>query len=406
MARHTVAIRGAEEPDTQEGTMDSASNSQDRHGSSEIRACGVLEDDDLVEAQTFGGLSRTGKTILLVGVAAGAVAMVAQIASTIREEGLTDDLWTSWMAATVISAVVFVLALVALRWQSARRRSHRVTGAEVEYVVRSDGLEFRDPWSRAHLPWSAFSGWDETERSFWFYQGPEICRVLPLRFLEPGDADRLRMWLRQLLGEPGIAGAVAPGAVTPSPGHESSASTSPRRPASDETEPVITCAGVPEHSEWWASRPALERAGSRFYAGALITIVACGILLGAIVLLELADDPELRRTAASLAPAVVIAGIMLFFTFRHQRAVRRAWAENGPRMSYRLTPQGLYLELRDEVVDLAWADLESWRENRHAFVFVLGGGRWYFLPWRFLDRDQRGTLRSWLDDRNQSSSSA
>ncbi len=383
----------------------SAAGDQDRHDSSEIRARGVFEDDDLTEAQVFGGLSRTGKLALVLVVAAGVVAMVAEIASTLREEGLTEDRWLSWAMAAAVTAVVFVLAMAALKWQAARRRKHRVSGAEVEYVVRSDSLEYSDPWSRARLPWSAFSGWAETERSFWFYQGPGICQVLPIRFLEPGDADRLRMWLRQLLGEPGV-----PGAVPPRSGHESPVDVpaSLRRTADDEaaTGPVITCAGVPEYAELSASQPAFERATSRIQTGAMITIVVVGILLGAIMLLELTDDPDFRRAAMSMAPPIVIVAIVLVFSLRHQRAVRRAWAENGPTMSYRLTPQGLVLEVGDEVVDLAWSDLESWRENRHAFVFVLGGGRWYFLPRRFLDRDQRGMLRSWLGDPVQSSSSA
>ncbi|MCP4750779.1 MAG: YcxB family protein, partial [Proteobacteria bacterium] len=66
-------------------------------------------------------------------------------------------------------------------------------------------------------------------------------------------------------------------------------------------------------------------------------------------------------------------------------------------VSYRLTPRGLVVRFGPEVVEIAWTELESWRESRRTFVFDLGGGRWYFLPRRFLDHGEDLTLRSWLD---------
>ncbi len=372
---------------------------QNHHDPGEIRARGVLDDDDLIAVQMLGGLAGAGKLVLVVVLLVAVAATIAQSAAFLQEEDLIDDRRTAWVVATVAFAVVGMLAMVALRLLAARRRAHRVSGAEVEYVVRPDGLEIRDPWSQARLPWSAFASWNETDRSFCFYQQAEICRVLPIRFLQPGDADRLRMWLRQILGEPG-----APAAGTPAAGSEIQAgmSSSSRRAEAgreSETGPAITCAGVPEWSEWVLSRSLLERIESRTVAGALIAVIVASIAIGAILALDLVTDPEILQEATSMLPMAFVLGIVLFFMVRRGRAARRAWDENPIRWSYRLNPRGLHLEHGTESVDLAWADLESWRENRRAFVFVLGGGRWYFLPRRFLDRSQRQTLRSWLDDR-------
>ncbi len=382
---------------------DSVADDQHRHDPGEIRARGVLDDDDLTAVQMLGGLSGTGKLILVIVLLAAVAATIAQSAAFLQAEDLIDDRRTAWVVATAAFAVVGALALVALRLLAARRRAHRVSGAEIECVVRPDGLEIRDPWARARLPWSDFAGWDETESSFCFYQRADVCRVLPIRFLQPGDADRLRMWLRQILGEPGAVAAGTPAAGTPAAGEIPAATSSAsrhteagREPA---TGPAIACAGVPEWSEWALSRPLLERIESRVVTGALITIIVVVAVLGTIMALDLATDPELLQEARSVLPMAFVFGILLFFMVRRGRAARRAWDENPIRLSYRLTPRGLHLEHGTETVDLAWTDLESWHENRHAFVFVLGGGRWYFLPRRFLDSGQRQPLRTWLDDR-------
>ncbi len=366
------------------------------HDPCEIRARGVLEDSDLIAAQMFGGTSRIGKLILVIVLLAAVAATVAQSAAFLQNEGLIDDRRTAWLVATLAFAVVIVLAFGLLRLLAARRRAHRVSGAETEYVINSDGLEIRDPWSQARLPWSAFAAWAESENVFCFYQQAGISRVLPIRFLAPGDADRLRMWLRQLLGEPGTpaAGAAVAGieaaATSPIPKHTQVGGDS-------ETGPAITGSGFPEWSEWARSRPLLERIQSRVLIAALIGVVVAGVTIGTFVMLDLVTDPELIREARSAVPMAVVMGIILFFLVRSERAARRAWDENPTELAYRLTPRGLYLKIGAEVVDLAWSDLESWREHQSAFVLVLGGGRWYFLPRRFLDRDQRQTLRSWLD---------
>ncbi len=368
----------------------------------EIRARGVLECDDLTEAELLAGLSRGGRVALGLGLAVAVLAMIAQIAAMLRQEGLVADRLTSWVAAMVASIVVFGVSIVALRLVAARRRAHRVSGAEVEYVLRSDGLEVSDPWSRAQLPWSAFSGWNENERYFWLYQVSGFCRILPRRFLAPGDAERLRGWLRQILGEPGLPGTgrEMPGALPERGRHAAAApagDTAEKTETDRETGPSIVCAGTPEWTDWAASRTASERLAARVYAGVPVVMAVVALALAALTAFAPLTGPELRRAAASWLPMAFVLAIMSALMLWQGRAERRAWSARRLAVSYRLTSRGLTLEHGDEVVKLAWSELGSWRETPRTFVFVLGGGRWYFLPLRFLDDGEQETLRRWLE---------
>ncbi|MCP4662629.1 MAG: YcxB family protein, partial [bacterium] len=331
----------------------------------EIRASGIVDSDDLAEAQLGMSHSRSGRLVLVIGIALGLVVGVAQLAAILREEDLADGL-EAWMVATAICAGIVGLCFVALRFVAARRRRYRVTGATVEYVFRPTGVEISDPWSHGRFPWSAFVGWDQSKRGFWLFKTPELCQVVPKRFMHAGDVARLESWLRQSLGEPGGPRTGRKG-ILPHP------SSSQRHESEAESAPAISCAGIPEYQDWMASRPASQRILDRIRISVVSTIAVAVVVLVALVFSGLVKDPGLRQTAV-IWLAVLLIGLVLYG--RSRRAVRKAWENQRMEVSYRLTPRGLVVRFGPEVVEIAWTELESWRESRRTFVFDLGGGRW------------------------------